>query len=269
MDSSNAGSPKRRCRWGPFGLRGKVLLALVACFALAAGAALHYRVHILWWYSVRNDGLPDVQAIPNRPMPEVSVPDGWVQCRVGRLELSLPPELADNKVAAGNGSGLFAFLSDSRGVIVNTPTDAIGGEFVTAAGALCPASQQITSMPRLRLACYQASSSDFRWSMSPQEVQWHVFCITTGMLVRLGDEGHTEAMFREDMDGLIHFMDKRAALDLESTDGTCATYINFKENGEKIDPTWIRAVCQSLRITSAEKEKVEMGSGLVSEPPRK
>jgi hypothetical protein len=250
MMCSETALPEQRRHGGQFRPFTLAVVALVVVLGAVALVALHYRSHLLWRYEASRLGLHDVQAIPDRPMPDSPTPDGWLRYRVGCIEFSLPPELARNRVAEKNGASPVTFQHGSRAVVVALPTDASKfSDLLKTASELCPESQRFT-MPKLRRACYQASSDDFRWSMTPQEVRWHAFCITTGKLIRAKSDGHTESFSRQDLDGIIHFGGERVVFDWQSNDRRWGSYMHFIDHGDKADPTWIRAVCQSLKVSN-------------------
>lgn len=262
MMCTNTGSPEHRQHGGrsrPFALAA---VALVLVLGVVALIALHYRSHLFWRYEASRLGLNNVQAIPDRPMPDSPTPDGWVRCRVGRIEFGLPPELASNRVVPKHAASLVIFHDGTRRVDVDLPTDM--SEFsglLKAASELCPRSQRFT-LPRLRQACYQASSDDFRWSMTREEVRWHAFCITTGKLFRISPTGHTESFFRQDLDGIIHFDGKWSILDWQSNDCAVGGSMHFIDRGEQADPTWVRAICQSLKVLDEAETEHQEGSAL-------
>jgi hypothetical protein len=226
-----------------------------AVWRLAVGTALvlvlvgwHFRYHLLWHYQASRLDLRGTQAVPNRPMPVIPTPDGWVACRVGHLEFLLPRELADGDVLHGRDGVSVRFQHGSRIVNVSVPVDAgdpLG--LLAAAARLSPGREHFT-MPKLRRACYAANSHDFRWSMTPAQVRWHTFRIVTAKLIRNVSDGYTESYSRQDMDAIVHFTDDRAMLDWQCSDGSWGGYILFVERPGKIEPGWIRAVCESIRI---------------------
>lgn len=224
------------------------LVAIVVLLAVMAATAWHYRYHLWWLYGSSRLGLGEVQAIPDHPMPNIPTPQGWVRCRVGCVEFSLPPELAKNRAAPKNGAPIVTFQEGSRSVIVDLPRDE--GELsdlLEIAAGLCPQSQRFT-IPRLRRACYQASSGDFRWSMTPNEVRWHAFCIAMRKLMELIPDGYTESFFREGVEGIVHFGGERAVFEWETSDRRCGGYMHFIDRTGKVDPFWVRAVCGSLKV---------------------
>lgn len=235
--------------------RGRPWLFTVGVVGLAIGigisslAALRYGAHLLWLCEASRQGLRDIQAIPNRPMPEKLTPNGWVPCRVGCIEFRLPPELANNSVSEKKGCPFVTFTHGSRTLAVALPTDV--SEFsglLETASKLSPQQQQFT-MPRLRRACYQTRSADFRWSMTGDEVRWHAFCITTSKLLRPMLNGHTESFFHQDLDGIAHFGPDHVFFEWQSNHRPRAGYMHF-QHGDGIDRDWIRAVCQSLKLSS-------------------
>lgn len=182
-------------------------------------------------------------------MPDSPTPDNWLRCRVGSIEFSLPPELANNRLIQKNNSSLVVFQHGSRSVIVALPTN--GSEFselLNTASELCPEAQKFT-LPMLRRACYRSSSGDFHWSMTSKEVRWHAFCLTTRRLIRSAADGHTESFTLQDLDGIIDFGGKRVGVDWQSNDGMCGNMV-FGDRGDNVDPAWIRAVCQSLKVSN-------------------
>jgi hypothetical protein len=216
----------------------------------------YYRFHLMWLYAANHLGLASVQAVPDRPMPETPIPKDWVRCSLGRIEFSLPTELAKNKVPQKEGITVSAFRHGSRVVLVGSPSDSsdISG-LLKAATHLSPQSESFT-LPKLRLACYQASSNDFRWSMTPKQAGWHAFRITTSSMLRLMPGGHTESLLRKDLDAVVHFDDERAALDWQSDECKLGGYMHFMERDGKINPDWVRAICQSLKVLKeAEPER--------------
>jgi hypothetical protein len=265
MTCSNTALPDQRRLWGRIRPFRAAIVALVVVVGIVVLAGLHYRSHLLWQYKASRLGLQDVQSVSDRPMPESPTLNGWVRCRVGCIELSLPPDLAGNRE---NRASLVIFQHGSRSVVVAVPTDASDfSELLETASELCPQPQRFT-MPRLRRACYQASSDDFRWSMTQDEVRWHAFCITTSKLIRPQSYGHTESLFREDLDGIIHFVGDRAVLDWQSNECSLAGYIHLIDRGDNADPTWIRAVCQSLKVLNeTETEHQQQSERTATSPP--
>jgi hypothetical protein len=245
---------RQRNRWRP-GPRTMVAVALIVAVAGMAGIALFLRVHLFWRYTEHRLGWRGIQAIPNSPMPESPIPSTWVPCRVGCVEFKLPPELAGNRTLTDYGTPIVTFQHGMRGVIVFCPTDGSEfSEFLQMASDQCPGSQRFT-LPKLRLACYQASSDDFRWSMTVGEVRWHAYRITTRKLIDTSTRS-TETLFQEGLDEILEFgLANRGVLEWWSSDPACVGSMHIVDRSETLDPTWIRAVCRSLRVLSQAETK--------------
>jgi hypothetical protein len=227
----------------------KSVVVFIAFLGVVVSVFFYYSSHLYFRYEASRLELHDISAIPDHPMPNSPAPGGWKRCRVDLIEFSLPPELADNRVAPKKGESFIKFEHGSRTVIVAFPTDASEfTDFIMTASDLRPQSQHIT-LPQLRRECYQASSEDFRWSMTPKEVRWHAFCITTGQLMRTKSHGFTESYVSQDFDGIIDFGDKPIYFEWQSNDRMYGNMI-FIDRKDNVDLTWIRTVCQSLKVSS-------------------
>jgi hypothetical protein len=238
---------QKQRHWGWFKLAA---VAAVVFLGIVLLLGLYYRFHLHWQYEAGRLGLHEVQAIPDHPMPDSPTPNSWLQCHVGCIEFSLPAELASNRTGQNGDESLVTFQHGSRVVVVAVPAGSSESlELLKTASELCPWTQQFT-MPELRRTCYQVSSNDFRWSMAPSEVRWHAFCVTTSKLIRPQSGGYTESFFREDLDGIVHFHNERAQLDWQTKDRKWGGYMHFSDRNENSDPTWIRAACQSLKVST-------------------
>lgn len=248
-------------RWRRFVLH-PFSIAFVVLLAVVAGIVFHYRLHFLWLYSARRLDLHEVHAIACGDMPETSIPDNWVQCHFGGMELSLPPDLAENKLPP-NGSVASRFSHGLSDLGVGPPEDTTEmSQYFDAMSKLSPASRRLTRA-RFRLACFEADADNFRWSMTPEEVQWHSFCVTNSKLFICPAEGHVETLFRDDIEGLLHFFSDRADFQWQTNDGKLGGIVIFRDRRDEIDPSWIRAVCQSLKVTYDPPKK------LAPDEPRK
>jgi hypothetical protein len=122
-------------------------------------------------------------------------------------------------------------------------------EYVRLANKL--SSDHFSSMPKLRLALYQVSTNDFRWSMTAEEVRWHAFCVTLRRHSRAPrSSGRVETLFRDDMDILVLFDDDRAFVEWHCAEGMCGGYMDLGDGSGTIDPVWVRAICHSLEIVN-------------------
>lgn len=246
--SKDAAVSGQRQLQGKFGACKLVAIFFVFLLLISLFIVIRFRFHLSWKYESGRLGLSTIRATPDRPMPESQSPDSWLRCRVGCVEFSLPPELANNKVVKKNGTSPVTFMHDSRVVIVSMPENMSGfSDLLKTASKLSPHSQRFT-LPRLRRECYQASSDDFRWSMTPEEVSWHAFCVTTSKLIRTHSDGYTESLFRRDWDGIAHFRRERVIFSWQSNVRMLGGSIHFVDHSENADQTWVREVCHSLEV---------------------
>lgn len=235
--------------------RRRMLLILGASMLVAAvGAVLHYRAHLWWWLA----GRKGVRAIPTHPMAKMPPPEGWLDCRFGPLEFTLPPELARKmQLKAEGGTVMLVFSDPSRSLAILIPTEPTDPARMSAClqGDLAlPAKGRGLSLTRLRLACFQTSSDDFRWSMTPGEVRWHAWCMRTRFLLALGAGSRAEYLLRDDLEGILHVDSKETCMwfDWQSSDDRFGASVVFRDRSGRIDPTWVRAVCQSLRFSEGQ-----------------
>ncbi len=257
MDYTPTERSKRR---GPWWRRGIVIIALfVAGLGIMIRATSYYRIHLVWWYHASRTGLDRLEALPSRPMPESPLPDEWVRCRVGQMTFNLPPELAVNRKKGLHGPEVV-FRNGSRSVTVWPPEDARHfDEVLQIASQLCPQSRRYT-IPRLSLACYQASSDDFRWSMTAKEVRWHVFLMTQKAVIRTASDRHIETLFRSNLDAIVCYRDHYATIQWHSTDGQHHGDMTLLDQSKPIDPAWVRTVCRSIQLLRDE-EPADVDSG--------
>lgn len=229
-----------------------------AALALLAVGGLYYRVHLLWWWYARRHPEVNAQhAIQIRPMPQRAVPDDWVRCRVGRIALSLPPELAQEGTPHRKKNGCSFFQGDAhdaRLVGISVPMNAADIAPLLAPAANVWPGPAAFNVINLRLACYQADSDDFRWSMAPREAGWHAVRMTMRPLLEGRKPDFVETLFRNDLDGMIEFAGDSAVFSWQTTNGACS-YIHLVDRRANADRDWIRAVCQSVEIDGPAVEE--------------
>lgn len=240
----------------------RLLYGIVALgiFLLIAYCGFHYRYHLLWIYKSSRNDLYNVQAIPDRSMPACSIPEAWQECDVGPVLLKLPEEVAGHRIVAQQGTlvDTVAFQHGSHAVVVTVyKNDCDLTSLLKIAGRLDPKLRQFT-LPALRRECYATRADNFRWTMSPNEARWHLFCISTGELIRFYHGGYTESFTHEEIDGIVHFGEQGAVLDWQSEIGMQRGHIHFTDHSGKFDRTWVRTICNSLRLLGDESREASM-----------
>jgi hypothetical protein len=232
------------------------MLAALAVFAMALLALLiHYRYHVL---RKLDSACADVQAVPISQMPESPPPTGWRRCEFASLQFALPPGMAtglrkqtqqqaDGRKRNVNNNGVWLFFKDGPRSLYLSLCRHADRENVTELGPPIPPEGQGLSSLHLRLACYQADSRDFRWSMSPAQVRWHTWCITMRRLMPAKAE--VEIVMRDNLEGLAEFAAtdaKVAEFEWQTKDGNYGGTMIFADKAQPIDVQWVRAVCQSI-----------------------
>ena len=224
----------------------RALIAIGAAIAIAVFLGWYFRFHLLWKYLENTRKAIVVHAIPNTSMPLYPVPDDWVPCRVDGIELKLPPQIAQNREV---GVSLVGFSNGALAVDVDVPDNINALQSLLHAATQASPTSQVFTMPRFRLACCQASSDDFRWSMSPAEAHWHTFLVATRLLLRFTvneKDAHTETLFRKDLDGLLYVGHDGAMFEWQSNNKH--GFIHFVVRKQNLDLVWVRTACQSLKI---------------------
>jgi len=221
-----------------------VVAAFGAVFALGALLAVPLWPHILWKINEIRFGLPEVQAVPTTIMPPSGVPEDWVRHHFDGMEVMLPPGFTKSQNQPN--PNIVVFDNGSEEVNISMPEDA---DKIFNFVPHFPEAANMT-IPRLRSRCYRASSADFRWSMSRSEIRWHMFCLTIGKVLRLGDDGRVETMFHKDMEGIAYFDESIVSFGWQRVGGKEWGYINFMGSSVATSPAWVRAVCESVKIVA-------------------
>lgn len=87
--------------------------------------------------------------------------------------------------------------------------------------------------------------------MTTEEVRWHAFCIATSQLVRLSSKGHIGSVFRDDWDGVVHFIDSQHAIfSWQTKERNCETFLHFVDRSDGLVPAWVRSVCHSVAVAT-------------------
>jgi hypothetical protein len=200
-------------------LRWALLAAFLALF-LWKGPHAYWR----WWQRV-----PAV-TVPTKPLLSSAAPrKDWV-CQVGSVSIQLAPEwLRDvHKMDAG-----LRFQDGPRQVLVVLPQK--------------PAEE--LSPCKLREAAYRASTDDFRWSMSLQELARLQTLLTFKGLACADGVQSVETVYRSDIEGLLLVLPRGCSFEWVSTDGKASGQVMFLDRSGKVDLSWVRPICASLRFS--------------------
>jgi len=227
-----------------FRLRFSLLTALLATTAIASalGLTLHLQPHIAWRFGPNWNQFIGIQKASVVSMPEVAVPADWQGCRFGSLQLAVPARFG-NVAAAEDGSCVALNSTSSRhSIYISFPLEV--EEKTSNQG-------RDLSAIELELASYRAGRDDFHWMMTHDELRWHQWCLgTRKKLLRLKARGWAESLLREDLEGVLLFIgDGSAFFEWRAKDDSVEGGVTFYGIDEKTDADWIRAVCQSARLS--------------------
>lgn len=231
-----------------FGEQHRKRIFIFVAVAIGIVCVCYFRFHLIWQIQSRWRHVRDVQPIRAIPMPQKFGSENWVRCANGSIEVSLPHEIAQNKIANPRTPDLV-FRHGGCEIIVCEPFEhpALMSDYIRMATSLSPKGEQF-SWPRLLYAWYQTSAHDFRWSMTPQEVRWFSFCVFTGKMYR-SNISHIEYFFREDIDGIAEFDGRKVWFSWQCTkSGLCGTILFLDREGT-FGPDRVRSVCQSVKIS--------------------
>jgi hypothetical protein len=261
-------TPRKR-RWFQFRLR--TLFVAFTLIALVLGLVIHYRAHLAWCFAVSRLGLADVPPLPVTPMPEAKVPEDWVACRFGSIQFSLPPGFVRSVQGSPKG-GMIGLRDDSHTMMISLPANQTATLDSLETDMEMPPEGQGLSMVMLRLACFQAGSDEFRWSMSPDQVRWFAWRMWIGRFMRLGSEQRAETLFRDDLEGVAYYRTGHAEFDWQAKESPTGGTIHFIDRSKgEVDPAWVRAVCRSVKCTGQmspnrmSKEEVEDQFQIITE----
>ena len=240
-----------RCRRRMFQFSFRSLLIATVLLAFLLGIiCFHFRTHLFLRYEIACGQLADGKPIPALSMPETSEPEGWVPCRFGSMQFRLPPQLAASEEKPRNGASYLIFRDGPRSVLVALPREVADTKESLQIDLKMPPQGKGISLPRLRLEWCQASSADFRWTMSQDEAHWLGWCIAMNHVIRLLPDGWAETMFGADLDGLLFIREnrRRAILDWEANKQAIGGFIDFRDTSATPDLEWVRSVCRSVQV---------------------
>ena len=220
---------------------------LVCTIVLIILCVVRWWPHVMWKYAEARLDSDEVHAIPVSEMLQTDIPNDWASVRVDGMEFRLPSDVVETQ---DQPSPDLVIFQNGVGVMVMVARPADNGELYEMfdVAKIRPELKGVT-LPKLRWYCCQASSSDFRWSMSHGEVRWHAFCMTAGQLLWSRMSGRAETLFRDDVDGIVYFDGKFASFSWEHKQSKQGGYINFRGASPTIDANFVRGVCESFKFS--------------------
>jgi len=219
-------------------------------FVITVSLSVVFFPHICWRIHERQHGLDNVQGLPYRELPEVKIPDNWIDYSIGSIEIKLPPEVATAEhVIDRTGAGYYYRTATFSIYVADTSVAMPGLQFVDSVAALHPYSDVLTA-PRLRLDCLRRSSNDFSWLMTWRQVGYHSFCMTWGQ-IQPAEFKSIETSFGNTIDKLICFSDHCIEISWQSVDLQLEGFISIDHDQNIIDKDLARRICKSIMIRTA------------------
>ena len=226
---------------------GVVLSVLV--ILLGVGAMLwYYAPHLLWKYAEWRYGLHEIERIVTGQMPEVGVPDDWMEHSFDNMRLSLPPDMTLVTQEGG-------YKENMSFRVVSIPYPDLDA-FLRIAPLLHPEQNSFSTLTQLRFESLTVDAGDFHWSMSRQEARWHSYVIGTIRLMYPSNFGtHSVEIFSgKNWDGLL-LLRKKIDINKCQFDWHCmycsnGGFIVFSTFGEstKLDLDVVRAIVRSIEV---------------------
>lgn len=225
----------------------RVGIGLLLAVALSIAVAAYYRDHIAWY---RNPIRTSVTSTPVSKMPIPERDGTWYRCRIGSLTFDIPESLYGGAPPRPHSESarVFPFDGPELELHVILPND--NSEFARDFHKHLPPGIRTLqlSIPRVYARAYEADGADFRWSMSPAELEAHKQLIVINLGLAATDVQRVETRWDADaIEGLLKIMsDDLAVFEWYSADERAFGSIAFESKDGKLDLDIVRAVCVSL-----------------------
>ncbi len=157
-----------------FSLRS--LFVVIAGFAVILTLSRYFAPHVSWIRNRPRASL-SIQRIPNKPLVARPPDCPVVTCEVGPISFSLPESLSKSvtiQSVAYSGQE-FVFDDGERHLTVQFPLR--WDNYYEVPGIKEFPDKAAWTNPRISHAIYDASSSDFSFTMSRQQLRWHKWLI--------------------------------------------------------------------------------------------
>ncbi|MGL4942015.1 MAG: hypothetical protein ACRC46_02350 [Thermoguttaceae bacterium] len=248
-------------------LRGIFVAVVILLFLGVTG--YYYWPHLLWKYSERKLGpnLAKLVKIPNTPMPEIDIPEDWIEQSLGCLRFRLPPDRApittattNDCIIAATKSAPIRIDSDSENVrmtVIFSSCDM--QDFLKMTSQMHPTRKNFQTMTQLRLEACGAVADDFHWSMSQKEAMWHTYIVSLRSMIVLPEVTRTETFSGKNWDGMLLFIRRTGGYacgreilqflcECVSCPVSVTIYFSSVKDGEKFDADVARRIIQSIEI---------------------
>ena len=232
----------------------KIVLAVAVIFC-GWVVLWYYAPHLLWKYAEWRYDLHEVEKIETVLMPEVDIPENWVEHSFKNMHFRLSPDMSPVEEDL-TGS---IFWSENMVFRLFPMTYPDLSEILRLASRLHPEHKHFT-LTQLYFESLKAGASDFHWSMSRQEALWHCHMVCVVRSVFPGSYGMRSAEFfsGKNWEGLL-FFPKEKELDYDrwmlewhcmycSNSGLAYFSTPIKSKDKELAMSVVRGIIQSIEI---------------------
>jgi hypothetical protein len=221
------------------------LVFLIALVLLAGWIVfgIGYIPHLLWRFgsnyrSMLNDSPVRIVSLIAKP-----TDDGFVRCHLGSVSILVPREMVSNREFRGKGRAVV-FKHGDREIMLKLPSD--DSTRIQQLQAELPRLGRGLSGFEIEVAMLRASSSDFRWDMTWDELEWHKWLVTYGGIPRAIAANGVELFSNGNIDGLLR---NRAWFNWWAERGRVSGLMVCDNRKSQLDLDWVRPICASLQFT--------------------
>lgn len=236
----------------------KIVLILVVIFLITGRLLWYYWPHFQWkWAEWRAwERIAGLERIPSSLMPEVEIPEDWIEHSLGCIQVSMPHDLLVDY--RNHGETHIAEYRNENIIIKVIQTSCSPHDFLEKVSWLARISQAhpqknifLTMFP-LYIEATGVVPADFRWSMSRKEVEWHKYLILD---VRgLSTVKQTESFSTSKWEGWFCFGNdgKNNTGIFQWSCISCpafgSIYFYPVDKGQELDLNLVRGVSQSMKV---------------------
>jgi hypothetical protein len=224
------------------------IVFLLAFLTLSAIAIIRFGPHILWRISQPWNLADGVQAVPVSPLVDAPVSEEMVRIHFGSVSVKVPAAMAVNPKFKTSSLHFCSLCDGTREMTIILPiNDRAVQQAYRDQLAHCGA---MTSTTRAKEEAYRSAATDFRWTMSREELACHRWRIGEAWSIRMTGPRAIETRYAEDIEGLLILTERfMNSFEWVSTDGAAASSILFDQRPGPLDLKWVRAVCASFRFS--------------------
>jgi hypothetical protein len=226
-------------------MRYRWTILISVALGVVAVLAMRYWPHLLWKVAFAKTA-NEVVAIPTRPLAVTPADEPMSTCTIGPVSFAIPTNMTEDVAFRRGMGGIYATFNDKTrraSIFLPQPHSRVFQDSIVG----FPDKADLTFSRLYKEAC-EASSSDFSFSMSRREVNWHGWLMTQRLLMP-GDLQLVEYSFRDDMDGHLTVVSATPVFEWDTTDLKWEGLIYFRDaNTPNMATDWMRRTSASFAI---------------------